>query len=145
VRARGGFLLYEDAGRDLNFSTFAVNESGQPTAPLETGDRLMTATWYGREPYLGRVRVDLAPGAVFPLRAPFAQDAATCNFCTVVSGLGRGAIVFQPDGGVRFVDATGTSNTSLPVGVVALSGGDTTARGALAVAPSTGFMRVVRP
>lgn len=143
LRARGGFLLYEDAGRDLDFAAFEVDEDGRPGAAPMGADRVLSVTWYGDAPYLGRVKLELEPGSTFPLRGPFALDAAACNFCSDGPDAPRGALVFGPDGGVRMVDAEGMPASQLTAGVVALSGGE--ARGALAVAPGTGFMRVVRP
>jgi prepilin-type N-terminal cleavage/methylation domain-containing protein len=141
--ARGGFLVYEDLDRDLNFSTLAVNDDGKLATAPEAGDQVLTETWFGQEPFRGRVQLSLAPAQGFTLGAPFSGAASACNFCSDVAGTLRGAIVFQADGEVRLVDGSGLPVGNLNAGVVTLS--SESERGALAIAPATGFTRVTRP
>ena len=75
--------------------------------------------------------------------SPCSGSAATCNFCSSALGAVRGAIVFQADGEVRLVDGGGLPVANLNAGVVTLT--SDSARGALAIAPATGFTRVTRP
>ena len=143
TRARGGILVYEDLDRDLAFGALVINDAGQLVTAPEPGDELLGTTWYDDEPFQGRVQLALKPGEGFSLNAPFSGAAATCNFCSNGPGGLRGAIVFQANGEVRLVDGTGAQVANLNAGVVTLS--SDAARGALAVAPATGFARVTRP
>jgi prepilin-type N-terminal cleavage/methylation domain-containing protein len=143
TRERGGFLVYEDLDRDLNFSTFDLDNNGVPTLAPEAGDQVLNQTWYGREPFRGRIQLGLNAGQGFALNVPFSGAAATCNFCSNNLGTLRGAIVFQADGEVRLVDGAGLPVANLNAGILTLS--SSSERGALAIAPATGFTRVTRP
>ncbi|WP_163999978.1 pilus assembly FimT family protein [Pyxidicoccus caerfyrddinensis] len=143
TRARGGILVYEDLDRDLAFGSLSFDAQGHLTTAPEPGDEVLSQTWYGGEPFRGRVQLALKPGEGFTLNAPFSGAAATCNFCSNGPGGFRGAIIYQANGEVRLVDGTGAPVANLNAGVVTLS--SDAARGALAVAPATGFARVTRP
>lgn len=143
TKAKGGVLVYDDLDRDLSLGALVINDDGSLATAPEPGDALVTRTWYGNAPFQGRVQLTLKTGQGFTLNAPFSGSAATCNFCTNGPGGLRGAIVFQANGEVRLVDGSGATVSGLNAGVVTLS--SATTRGALAVAPATGFSRVTRP
>ncbi|MBZ4419018.1 Tfp pilus assembly protein FimT/FimU [Myxococcus sp. RHSTA-1-4] len=143
TREQGGFIVYEDLDRDLDFSALDIGDDGKLASAPEAGDQVLTETWFGHEPFRGRVQLALDAAQVFSLNAPFSGAAAACNFCSNTGGSLRGAIVFQADGEVRLVDGSGLPVANLNAGVVTLS--SDSERGALAIAPATGFTRVTRP
>lgn len=142
LAASGGYLVYDDPDANLDYAAFAVDASGLPTVAPAGRDRIVAAEWFGASPYNKRVAFGLGTGGDYTLAAPFAGNASACNFCQDAGGVFRGAMRFQADGEVTFY---GTTNTPVEqtAGVVALAG--ERFRGALAIAPQTGFLRVTKP
>ncbi len=100
----GAFMVVED-----RIGSYAKD----PRAPLDLElvvEEMDGVTQvYFLEDYSKKVRFGaLTPGRTDMFGAPFSGMAVqTCSFCSG-TGVLRGAIVFYPDGGARFVDGQGT-------------------------------------
>lgn len=140
----GGYVIYESRSGTFDFPSYSVAGGAEPQV---AGDVVALQTWFRPEITSGRVSF-AAPTEAFPLVVPFGglQAEEDCNFCTDVDDGRRGAIVFEPNGDVRFVRGDGTPDTDLGVAIVTLlSDLDSDfARAAIAV-NVTGLTRVTKP
>ncbi|HEX8820019.1 MAG TPA: prepilin-type N-terminal cleavage/methylation domain-containing protein [Archangium sp.] len=100
----GAFMVVEDRNGGFMRSPLSPLE-----LPLVVDDLEGVSETYFLEDYSKKVRFGaLTPGRTDLFGAPFSgMTVQTCSFCSGADHP-RGAIVFLPDGGARFVDGQGT-------------------------------------
>jgi prepilin-type N-terminal cleavage/methylation domain-containing protein len=104
----GAFMVVEDVN-----GSFIRSPADRFDLELVVDELERVSQVYFLEDYSKKVRFEaLTPGRTDMFGAPFSGMAVrTCSFCSG-SDFPRGAVVFFPDGGARFVDGQGTFLTS---------------------------------
>lgn len=104
----GAFMVVED-----NLGAYVRAPRGALELDLAVDPDFGVSQVYFLEDYSKKVRFGaLTPGRTDMFGAPFSgMSVQTCSFCSGADFL-RGAVIFFPDGGARFVDGQGAFLTS---------------------------------
>jgi len=131
----GAFMVVED-----RFGSYAKDPRMPLDLELVVEEMDGVTQVYFLEDYSKKVRFGaLTPGRTDMYSAPFSGMAVqTCSFCSG-TGVPRGAIVFYPDGGARFVDGQGAF-LSIPNQSVAFSSLEGRKQHLFAISGPAGYM-----
>jgi prepilin-type N-terminal cleavage/methylation domain-containing protein len=131
----GAFMVVEDT-----LGGYVRAPWGAVGLDLEVDPQIGVTQLYFLEDYSKKVRFGaLTPGRTDMFGAPFSgMSVQTCSFCSGTDFL-RGAVVFFPDGGARFVDGQGAFLTS-PNQSVAFSSLEGRKQHLLAISGPAGYM-----
>ncbi len=131
----GAFMVVED-----NLGAYLRAPRGAFDLDLAVDPDFGVSQVYFLEDYSKKVRFGaLTPGRTDLFGAPFSgMSVQTCSFCSG-TGFLRGAVVFFPDGGARFVDGQGAFLTS-PNQSVAFSSLEGRKQHLLAISGPAGYM-----